>query len=117
MTWVWLNIDTFNWVVHHNVSESNVSHALMICAWSNRSDGHTNCESGMNVFSEDVFGTLGNCVALVTWFWNYSIIEVSDLQSSEGNVSSPSIDSIGVEWEDWGLNGEIWKTDISQFLK
>jgi len=107
MSWIWFNIDTFNWVIHFNVSESNVSHALMIGAWSNRSQGHTNGESRLDIFSEDVFGTFANRIALITWFWNNSIIEVSDLQSSEGDVSRPSVDSIGVQWENWGFNRQI----------
>jgi len=80
----------------------------MIVAWWNRSESHTNGKSGLDILSENVFGTFTDCIALVTWFWNDGIIEVGDLQSSESNVSSPGIDSVGVEWEDWGFNGDIW---------
>jgi len=105
--WVWLDIDTFDWVIHLYVSESDVSNACMIHAWWNRSKGHTNGESGLNILSKDVFGTFGDLVTFIAWFWDNGIIEVGNLHSSENDVSSPGVNSISVKREHWNFKGEI----------
>jgi hypothetical protein len=87
VSWVWLDVNTFNWIVHLDVSHGDISHTLMVGAWWNGTDSHTYGVNGMNVFSEDVFGTFGNLVTFISWFWNDSIIEVGNLKSSESNIS------------------------------
>lgn len=84
-----------------NVSEDNILHASMVFVWWDGADGHSDAICNLAIFNQNILGAIRTPITTVTWLWDYGVVEIGNLDSSESSVSSLEINSIGVQWEGW----------------
>jgi len=121
ISWISFDINGFQRSGEFDVSEHDVSNTAMLEVGRNRADAHSDTQVDVRVLDEDVLCAVDTFTCMAR-FWNNSIIIISNINISEGSVSSSHIDTISVQWENRhremkSVFEDGWEVEESEWLE
>ena len=100
LTWVVLDVDRFEGMVHFDVHELNISNAAVKpfyrCDCANC---HTHSEPDIGVSDDDIFGALCILPSLFHRLDGNRVIVVCDIDAFNESIFPARVDSIRIKWE------------------
>jgi hypothetical protein len=93
-----LNIHGLVRVVECNISEGNISNAVMLCVRRHCPYSHTYAIVNENIFDSDILSALSIFIALMSWLDSDSIIVACYSDIPDDNIGTRWIYSVCVQW-------------------